>query len=99
MSSRYDSTSVSKRKDGKRFMLTTIYPAISKRYDDIFIYAKETDRLDTLALQFYSDPNLWWIIGQINKLGKGSLEIPPGMQLRIPRDITQILLNFKLANG
>ena len=99
MPSRYDTVVISNRPDGKRFMLTTLYPQIYPNINDVFIYAKETDRLDTIALQFYKDASLWWIIAQANKLGKGSLEIPPGMQLRIPTNIAEILQNFKLANG
>lgn len=97
--SRYSSTPQGKRFDGKRVVLTTIYPPIRRRSDDIFIIASDADRLDTLAFKFYKDPNLWWIIGQANKIGKGSLDVPPGIQLRIPRNIQEIIANLNSANG
>jgi len=97
--SRYDSTSQGKRFDGKRVILTTIYPQIRHRDDDIFIISSDSDRLDTLAFKFYKDPNLWWVIGQANHIGLGGFDVPPGMQLRIPRNVSEILSNLASANG
>jgi nucleoid-associated protein YgaU len=42
------------------------------------------ERLDKLALTFYEDATLWWIIAAANGLGKGTLLIPGGVKLRIP---------------
>jgi len=61
---------------------------------DYYIFSREGDRLDTLAQQFYQDPTLWWIIANANNLGKGSFDVPPGLQIRIP--IPVYLVNDRL---
>jgi hypothetical protein len=96
--SRFDNVRKGRRFDGKQFYLTTIYPRIYPKTDDIIIITQETDRLDTIAFKFYKDANLWWIIAGANKLGQGSLEIPPGTYLRIPRDHTYIKNLFNSVN-
>jgi hypothetical protein len=50
--------------------------------------------LDTLAQQFYQDTTLWWVIANANNIGKGSFDVPAGMQIRIPFPI--YLVNEKL---
>ena len=42
------------------------------------------DRLDNLAFEFYGDPRHWIILAIANNLGKGTLIVPPNLQLRIP---------------
>ena len=37
-----------------------------------------------LAFEYYQDENLWWVLAEANKLGKGSFDVPPGMRVRIP---------------
>jgi hypothetical protein len=51
---------------------------------DIYIFSRAGDRLDLLASEFYNDVRLWWIIAEANNLGKGSFNVAPGIQLRIP---------------
>lgn len=65
---------------------------IPKSYADRYIFSKEGDRLDLLAYEFYGDSRLWFILANANNLGKGSMTVPPGLQLRIPPDsiITEI---------
>lgn len=87
-----------KRYDGKRVLRTTKYPKIPIGYNDIYIVASETDYLDSLAYKFYNDSTLWWIIAQANGI-KASLKAPTGYQIRIPRDIDLILINFRRENG
>lgn len=69
---------------------TSKLPLYEIRDTDLYIFSREGDRLDSLANSFYSDPTLWWIIANANNLGKGSLMIPPGIQLRIPNPIDDI---------
>lgn len=95
---RYDYTQKGTRFDGKRIFLTTTYPEIPITDSDFYITSTLGDRLDLLANRFYKDPNYWWIIAQANSIGKGSLSVPPGTQLRIPANLGTIISNFKNAN-
>jgi hypothetical protein len=63
---------------------TTRYPVISPMQGDYYIISRSGDRLDLLAQQFYGDVREWWIIADANNIGKGSLNIEPGHQIRIP---------------
>lgn len=94
---RYQSSSVGKRWDGKRFTRTTTYPPIPVSFSDIYLTATETDFLDVLAKKYYGDPTLWWIIAQANGI-KFSMKAPTGEQIRIPGNVSTILVNFANAN-
>ena len=44
-----------------------------------------------LSNEFYEDPRYWWVIAQANPgLGKGSFDVPPGIQLRIPHPLMEV---------
>ena len=77
---------------------TTVYPAIPPTEDDIYIITRDSDRLDLLAGQYYEDVRLWWVIAAANNLGKGTLVVPPGKQLRIPNDIESVVTAFNEFN-
>ena len=85
------------RYDGKRVYRTTRYPKIPENINDLFIVPNETDYLDSLAYKFYKDSTLWWIIAQANGI-KATLKAPTGVQIRIPQNIDQIILNFRREN-
>lgn len=95
---RYDSTPVVQRWDGKRVYLTTRYPIIGPNQDDAVIITNEADYLDSLAYTYYNDPTLWWVIALANNLGKGKMSVPPGIQIRIPSNINDILVQFNGLN-
>lgn len=86
------------RYDGKRVFKTTKYPAIPIGYGDIYLIASEGDFLDTLALKYYKDSTLWWVIAQANGI-KGTMKPKSGTQIRIPTDITGIVSKFGRANS
>jgi hypothetical protein len=67
---------------------TTRLPVIPRSYSDKYIFTREGDRLDTLAYELYDDPRYWVLLANANNLGKGSLMVPPGIQLRLPSSIT-----------
>ena len=67
-----------------RRLSTVMYPDL-KTTDDQIIMAVEGDRLDTLAKQFYGDETFWFVIANANNLGKGTLNIPGGTLVRVPR--------------
>jgi hypothetical protein len=77
---------------GRKAYSTVRSIEIPKSYADRYIFSKEGDRLDSLAYEFYGDTQLWFILANANNLGKGSMVVPGGLQLRIPPDsiITEI---------
>ena len=66
-----------------RRLSTVFYPNFSKA-EDVQILSQEGDRLDILAQEYYNDPALCFVIAKVNNLGKGSLNVPAGIILRIP---------------
>ena len=79
-------TEVTKRFNGRRKVAykTTIFPKFERHETDIYIQAREGDRLDNLAYVYYRDVKLWWVIAQANHIGKGSMHVKPAQLLRIP---------------
>ena len=73
----------------KRYATST-YPIFNRKEDDIYIITRKLERLDLLADRYYEDSRYWWIIARANNLGKGTLNIPAGKQIRIPQNITDI---------
>tara|TARA_Y100000034_G_C6826793_1_gene372832 strand:- start:834 stop:1136 length:303 start_codon:yes stop_codon:yes gene_type:complete len=61
---------------------TTIYSAIPKTDNDIYVLTQDGDRLDNLAFQFYGDQGLWWYIAKANNLK--FMTVGAGISLRIP---------------
>ena len=71
----------------KRKLSTVIISALPVQDSDVYIQVMGVERLDKLALLFYEDASLWWIIATANGLGKGTLLVPGGVKLRIPNII------------
>lgn len=92
---RYDLQTTKKLFNGKSVYTTTIYPKIPYTYGDTYVIAADYDRLDTLANQFYGDPGLWWVIAEANNVGKGTLRLQAGQQLRIPTNVQKIIGDLK----
>mgnify|MGYP001371200497 FL=1 len=84
MARRYSNTPVTLDRNGKRFYTNPIYPEIPVNENDIYVITTGTDRYDTLALQFYQDSSLWWVIASANNSKTDSLAVKQGVQLRIP---------------
>jgi|694.fasta_scaffold24339_8 hypothetical protein len=98
LTNRYDVSKIQINSNKKRVYASTLYPLIEKSYEDIYILSNDSDRLDLLAYKYYGNPKLWWIIAQANNLGKGSFNVPPGIQLRIPKNTSKILEDFNSLN-
>ena len=96
---RYDQIPTQTRYDGKQVYKSTIYPPIIPSSTDIVVISNTEDCLDTLAYKYYGDPTYWWVIANVNNLGKGRLSIPAGITLRIPTDITNIINQYNLVNS
>ena len=76
---------------------TTRYPILPKSASDLYIISRDQDRLDLLSNEFYKDPRYWWVLAKANNLGKGTLDVPAGMQLRIPFPISDLIDRLKVA--
>ena len=83
------SQNTKKDKDGKTVYKSILYPEIPVSEDDIYIIAKETDRLDLLAYKYYGDVTMWWIIAKANQI-RNTFFIPAETQIRIPKDISSL---------
>jgi|TARA_Y100001963_G_scaffold41514_1_gene58163 hypothetical protein len=86
--------------NGKRRFRGIKYPTIPPKSTDLYIMTTSGDRLDLLANQFYDDIRLWWVIAAANRgvIRVDSYAIKPGLELRIPLNITTILKEFELMN-
>ena len=99
MASRYKYASNLTTPDTKRkYLGSVIYPRIKASNEDMYIVSEGGDRLDILALKYYNDQNLWWIIAVANNLNDASYSIENGIQLRIPGNIAKILNDFERIN-
>tara|TARA_R110002124_G_scaffold44153_2_gene135045 strand:- start:433 stop:738 length:306 start_codon:yes stop_codon:yes gene_type:complete len=98
MPNRYKNITEIKSPNGKQYRSTTIYPEVPLNENDTYVISSYGDRYDVLAQEFYSNSNLWWIIASANNFYKGSLNITPGIQLRIPYNKDQALENFENVN-
>jgi hypothetical protein len=87
--------------DGKLVYVTSRYPEVPITSDDIYVYSVQGDRFDVLALQYYKDSSLWWVISIANtdKLPQNSLVIPEGLQIRIPAFYAGIINDFNRINA
>ena len=76
------------------------FPAISaadlESLPHTIIKFKETDRLDHLAETFLGNSSYWWAICLMNNLNNPfSYKLLPGVLLKIPNTIEQLLLLIK----
>jgi hypothetical protein len=94
MSSRYSASTTLKNLEGKQRRSTVIVPNMPASANDIYIQTTSTERLDKLALNFYQDATMWWVIAAANGLGKGTLIVPQNTTIRIPdKNIVQQVIN------
>lgn len=88
---------IDNRLDTKRKRMrrkSSLPPKISRSSMDIYIISRDGDRLDNLAYEYYEDVSQWWVLAHANSLGKGTMDIPPGMRIRIPakRELHELLV-------
>lgn len=84
---------------GRLYKRNVIYPEIPLNERDVYVISQYGDRYDLLAQEFYSDAQLWWIISSANNFYKGTLNVTPGVQLRIPADKTAAIQLFEQVNS
>jgi hypothetical protein len=97
MTNRYNKTSIKVDGNKNRYYTNTLYPEIQPNVNDIYMLTMAGDRLDTLANTFYQDTSLWWVISRANpdKIRRDGLLLKPGVQIRIPSNIQNILNEFE----
>ena len=67
MQSRYQNIPTTKlNTTGSMYFQTNLYPEIQPTNSDYYLITTIEDRLDLLALDFYQDASLWWIIASAN---------------------------------
>ena len=99
MPNRYQySTTLSNKYTKKKYLGSVIYPKIKPNDNDMYVISQQSDRLDILASKYYNDQSLWWIIAVANNLNDASLSIEPGIQMRIPSNVSQILNDLEKIN-
>jgi len=98
MSSRYLTIPTKKTPEGKLIYQPTYYPSIGELEDDTYIITSNTDRLDLIAYDFWGDETLWWAVAMVNNLECDSFYPPIGIQLRIPKDSSNIINIFNKEN-
>tara|TARA_Y100000034_G_scaffold105205_1_gene132332 strand:- start:62 stop:361 length:300 start_codon:yes stop_codon:yes gene_type:complete len=97
---RYSNIKETKSPSGKQIYKTVYYPEIPRLISDIYVYTTAGDRYDTLALQFYDNSSLWWVIANANDgFNQNSLIPPLGVQIRIPLNPTLTLDEFEEINN
>jgi len=99
MNYRYQNLKITKYQDkGDQYYLNNIYPDIPLSENDSYVISTLGDRLDLLAFDFYGDVSFWWVIASANALSGDSLYIEPGLQIRIPNNISAIINQYQLIN-
>ncbi len=84
---------------GKTMYKPTYYPNIEAQADDNYILTGTTDRLDNIAHDFYGDATLWWVIAMVNNLAGDSIFPPQGVYLRIPKNLSDMLMKYNQSNN
>lgn len=86
----------------KRRYANVKYPEITRDFSDIYVYTTRGDRYDLLALSYYGNAQLWWIIAQanVNNTPPDSIFPKVGEQIRIPGPsrISTILSKYENLN-
>lgn len=100
MASRYQyATTLNNKYTKKKYLGSVLYPKIKPNDNDLYIVSQQGDRLDILASKYYNDSSLWWIIAVANNLNNASLSIEPGIQMRIPINVSKILNDLEKLNS
>ena len=98
MANRYENIKQITTTDGITYKSNTIYPEVPLSENDFYVITSAGDRYDTIAQQFYNDYSLWWIIAAANNSQQASLNVEPGVQIRIPANPSQIVSQFNQVN-
>tara|TARA_R100000951_G_scaffold97632_1_gene87303 strand:+ start:3396 stop:3695 length:300 start_codon:yes stop_codon:yes gene_type:complete len=96
--SRYKFTTIQQEDTPRRG--TLIYPYVTEHPEDIYVITTVGDRLDVISSSYYGDSSLWWIIASANpSIRRDSLNVAPGIQLRIPYNKQEVLKSVTKVNN
>ena len=86
--------------DKKRYYKNIKYSEIPLSFNDIYITTSSGDRLDNLAHHFYKNTDYWWVIATANPgvIRRDSFNLKPGIEIRIPQNIQNIIERFVELN-
>lgn len=89
-------TNIIKTDTERNRFATVILPTVPISSTDTYIRVTSMERLDKLALDFYQDSSLWWVIAAANSIPKGTIIVQPNTKLRIPSadNINNLILNI-----
>jgi glycine/D-amino acid oxidase-like deaminating enzyme len=99
MARRYQTIKTQKTPSGKVGYLPNVYPSVVSSNNDYYIIAREEDRMDLVAQDFFGDATLWWVIAMANDLPGDSMYPPLGFQLRIPGNLNEAISQFETVNA
>ena len=99
MAGRYQNIGIQKTNSGETIYLPTKYPSLAPSNNDYYIIAREEDRFDLIASDFYGQPTYWWVVAMANDLPGDSMYAPPGTQLRIPGNLNDALSAYNVENS
>ena len=98
--SRYSDIPIVKTLTNKNIYANVKYPNIPLSESDLYILCNSTDRYDKLALSYYGDSSLWWIISIANNASSQDSLFPPlDVYIRIPQNYVDIISNFNKLNN
>ena len=96
---RYQNIPRLKTSEGKNYYKMVKYPNIPLSETDLYVICNATDRYDKLALSYYNDPSLWWVIASANNATNQSSIFPPtGSYIRIPFSPDESINEFNILN-
>jgi hypothetical protein len=72
-------------------------PEFSEREGDVIVTLDNDEPPDMLALRYYGNPRLWWVIAVANDIFCPILQFTQGTTLRIP-DATYVLSQIGTEN-
>jgi nucleoid-associated protein YgaU len=70
--------------DGVEFWQTPNLVTIPQSTGDLRYTVKQTDRIDSIANNFYGDPDMWWVIARANNIELIPTDLYEGRVLIIP---------------
>jgi hypothetical protein len=95
----YSDIEIIRSPNGKRMYKDIKYPDIPLSESDLYVLCNNTDRYDKLALVYYGDSSLWWIISIANNASSQDSLFPPlDVYIRIPGDYVDVLSKFSKLN-
>jgi hypothetical protein len=97
--SRYSDIPIVKSSNNKNIYANVKYPEIPLSESDLYILCNSTDRYDKLALSYYGDSSLWWVISIANNASSQNSLFPPlDTYIRIPENYLEVITKFNTLN-